>query len=251
VDTDISAVKKTGTSGGCHYPPEMVFAVSRIHDGNMSLRYGQTDGALSNRSIFLKRFSMDSSRLVCAGQVHGSSVVVVTDKDAGRGAESETTVFPSTDGIITESRKLPLTVFTADCLSVALFDPVKPAVAVIHAGWRGTKEHIVVKALELMSRCFCTNPAEVRAFLGPCIRQCCYEIGKECADFFPEQVFARGGRYYLDLAGENREQLIGMGVDIKSIDDCRVCTRCSGGEFFSYRNDGPETGRMMSVVMLK
>ena len=219
--------------------------------GNMSLSYGQTSRALENRKSFLSSLNIDYQDLICAKQVHGSKVKYVNEADQGSGAFAYDTAIPDTDGFITDIRNLPLGILTADCLSIFLYDSQRPAVGLIHAGWRSSKENIVSRAIELMHNKFETNPAELFAGFGPTIKNCCYEVSGEFKHNFATGLTRRQGRVYLDLAAVNKKQLNGLGVKEKNIFDSEFCTHCEAQDFFSFRREGKISGRVLSVIMLK
>jgi hypothetical protein len=187
------------------------------------------------------------------------------------------------DGLITNIDSLLLGVLTADCLPIIIADPKRRAVGVFHAGWRGTAKRIVEKGVGEMRKYFGSDPAQLRAAIGPGIRKCCYRVGPEVRDTFEAQ-FAYGSelfretkerdeiheRYpllfltsrapghselpkqiFLDLAEANRRQLLDAGVPARNIFDTGKCTACTPELFFSHRADKGKTGRMMSVVGIK
>lgn len=218
--------------------------------GNMSLCYGSTAGALDNRKGFLGGLGLDYRQLVCGQQVHASAVRYATEPDRGRGSLGYDSAFPGTDGFVTDKKDVPLAIFTADCLSVFLYDPNTPAVGLLHAGWRSTRDNICGEGIKKMQDLFGTDPKAVYAAFGPAIRDCCYEVSQEFGDYFPHAVFPRGRSLYLNLAFVNRSQLIASGVKDANIFDSGGCTYCGGDNFFSYRKEGASCGRMMSVIML-
>lgn len=218
---------------------------------NMSLVYGDTADSLKNRQKFLRELGIDCRDLVCAQQVHKSRVRHVEETDRGKGALFYETALPETDALITDKPNLPLAVFTADCLSVFLYDPKTPAVGLVHAGWRSARGSIVSKALKVMKERFETSPQDLMAGFGPAIGSCCYEVKKEFKEFFPEDIIEKNKRYYLDLAAVNKKQLLRAGVKKANIFDSDICTSCRKEEFFSYRREGSSCGRMMSVIVLK
>ncbi|MGE5197156.1 MAG: peptidoglycan editing factor PgeF [Deltaproteobacteria bacterium] len=217
----------------------------------MSLSYGDTRDALDNRKDFLGGLGIDYRRLVCCQQVHGSVVRYVREADAGKGALVYSESLPATDGLITDKKNLPLAVFTADCLSVFFYDSRIPAIGLIHAGWRSSRENICMKTVRLMRETFKSEPRDLTAAFSPAIRDCCYEVGEEFNDFFPYGVKSKNGRYYLDLIGINKRELLDSGVPEGNIRDSGDCTFCRSDEFFSFRKEGSSCGRMMSVAMLK
>ena len=229
----------------------LVNSFSLRASGNMSLSYGDTSKALENRKIFLSALNINYQDLVCAKQAHGSNVKYINEADKGKGALTYDTSIPDTDGLVTDIRNLPLAIFTADCLSIFLYDPQRPAVGLIHAGWRSSKENIVSRAIELMRRQFKTNPAELYAGFGPAIRDCCYAVSGELKDNFKTELTKRQGRFYLDLAQVNKPQLVDAGVQEDNIFDSGLCTSCASENFFSFRREGKDCGRMLSVIMLK
>jgi YfiH family protein len=229
----------------------MINGISNADFGNMSLVYGDTAGALSNRENFLRKLNVDHRNLVMAEQVHGSKVAQVTGRDRGKGTLSYDMVLAGVDALVTEERNLPLAVFTADCLPIFLYDRQIPAIGLVHAGWRGTKENIVARTISLMERGFKSRPQDLIAGFGPSIKKCCYEVGREFQKYFTNGLIERNGSYFLDLAGINTKQLLEAGVQRRNILDPGICTACRNNEFFSFRRQGISCGRMISVIMLK
>ena len=84
--------------------------------------------------------------------------------------------------MITHIRGVQLAVTIADCTPILILDPVKGAVAAIHAGWRGTVQQIVLKTIEAMQKEYATTPADCLAYIGTCIDQSSFEVGEEVAD---------------------------------------------------------------------
>jgi len=228
----------------------IVSSFSNRASGNMSLFYGDTSEALENRKKFLNSLNINYKDLVCAKQAHGSNVKYVNEVDQGKGAFTYDTSIPDTDGLVTDIRNLPLAIFTADCLAIFLYDPQRPAVGLLHAGWRSSKEKIVCRAIELMRSKFKTNPKDLFAGFGPCIRDCCYAVGEEFNNHFQYGLIKRNNGFYLDLMGINKKQLLELGVKEKNFFDTGICTSCQNNDFFSYRKEGDSCGRMMSVMML-
>lgn len=234
--------------------PEQTLLISAFSDrvsGNMSLFYADTGASLNNRRDFLGSLGINYQDLVCAKQIHGSLIRYVNEEDKGKGALSYETAFVDTDAFVTDKRNLPLAVFTADCLSVFLYDPATPAIGLLHAGWRSSKEEITTKAVRLMQKEFNTKASNLFVGFGPAIRSCCYEVNKDFGDSFPYGLIKRNNLYYLDLVGINKQQLLGAGVKADNIFDPEICTSCRHDEFFSYRKGGKTCGRIISVIMLK
>ena len=166
-------------------------------------------------------------------QIHSNLVLVVDRKGmCGQG-----------DALVTNVSGLTIAVRTADCYPILLADTRHRAAAAVHAGWRGTITHIVEQAIEKMRTEFGTLPADVHAAIGPGIGACCYEVGEEVAS-----QFGYCGRAHLDLARENRRQLVSAGVEPQNIEALGVCTFCDAERFFSYRREKEKAGRMTSYI---
>lgn len=217
----------------------------------MSLFYGDSAGVLDNRKNFLGELGINYRDLVCARQVHSAKISRVSRNQAGCGALAYDNAIADSDALITDEKGLPLAVFTADCLSLFIYDPRTPAIAIVHAGWRSSSANIAAQSVARMQEAFGSPAKDLCVGLGPAIRECCYSVGEEFKDLFPQEVRKKDGRYYLDLAGVNTRQLLEAGVNRENIFDSRICTCCRIRDFFSFRRNKDECGRMISVIMLK
>jgi len=183
--------------------------------------------------------------IVRATQVHGTAARRVREAPA-----AETVLDAgSCDILVTTLPGVALVAQTADCVPVVLAGPGRIGIA--HAGWRGSAANAAGAAVEGMSR-LGMPPSDLRAWLGPSIGPCCYEIGGEVAAQFAGEFARRscGGRFTLDLRAVNRSQLEAAGVPAASISTHPACTRCGGEAFASYRRDGAAAGRMITLVAL-
>ncbi len=155
------------------------------------------------------------------------------------------------DALVTDDLNRRIGVRTADCVPILLLDAGKRAVGAVHAGWRGTVAGIAARAIEKMHLYFGTHPDDIRAALGPCIRECCYEVGPEVASqfstLFPEWPPVTG-KQNLDLVEANRRHLSAAGVPADQIFDSGLCTVCLAEHFFSYRREPHNPGRMISAI---
>lgn len=217
----------------------------------MSLVYGPLENSIRNRKHFLEQFGIDYRDLVSCHQAHGANVKAAEESDRGRGSIITDNLIANTDALITNKRQLPLAMFTADCLSVFLFDAKNEAIGIAHAGWKGTREQITAKAVLAMVEKFKTDTMLLEVGFGPCLRECCYEVGKEFNDYFDSGLIKKKEKLYLDLIAINKKQLLSLGVKEKNISDSKICTSCDNDEYFSYRKEGIACGRMISVIMLK
>jgi hypothetical protein len=209
---------------------------------------------MENRRLFLQGLGMPAGLVVTAGQVHGTTIQLVT---AANLPEDGHCVFPDTDALITRAVGVPLMLFFADCVPVLIFDPIRRAVAVSHAGWKGTVGAIAAKTVITMQQHFGTNPQDCLVAIGPAIGPCCYEVDEvvicQLQQAFPwwdKVVIPQGRRWLLDLWQANVGQLRDVGVDKANIQVSGICTNCNRDLFYSYRGEQGRTGRMGAAIML-
>jgi len=156
------------------------------------------------------------------------------------------------DALVTDRIRESIGVRTADCVPILLLDVKTRAVGAIHAGWRGTAAEISANALRKMAEDFDSEAGNIYAVLGPCIRVCCYEVDAEVAmqlaRFGAADAESARGKQKVDLAAANRFQLQAAGVSPERIFDCELCTRCLSEQFYSYRRQPGDPGRMISSI---
>lgn len=191
-----------------------------------------------------------ASQVICPSQVHEDSVFLADEEHGGRGAYERATAIKDTDALMTGVRVLPLAILTADCLPVFILDPEKRAIAMVHAGWKGVHQKIIAKTVRKMSENFLSEPSNLVVALGPAIRSCCYEVGKEFCSYFQGYTSFRNSKYFFDLAGAAIAQLKEAGLQEGHIYDSRICTACRNDEFFSFRKEAQRAGRSMSLMEL-
>jgi YfiH family protein len=181
-----------------------------------------------NRRLACEAIGADLARLALNYQVH--SARVRRAEPATRGEHA--------DGLWTDEPALPILAMSADCLPIALgrTDGNRPAVAVLHAGWKGLLEGILASGVEAL------GGGSLAAAIGPGIGPCCYEVGEEVAAPFSERFgddVVREGR--LDLWTSAERALRAAGVE--RVDRFDRCTACEPETFFSHRRDRGNTGR--------
>ena len=229
----------------------LVSAFSSRLDGNMSLCFGDTQGSLESRKKFLSAIGIDYRDLICAKQVHGKNVTYVTQINKGCGALDYDSSVSDTDGFLTDQKNVPITILTADCLSVFIYDPKKLAIGILHAGWRSTEKNICGQGVKSMQERFGCKPEDLLVGFGPSIRSCCCQMENDFKTNFPFGLIKRDGRLYMDIALINEQQLISCGVKKENIFDPKLCTFSENEDFFSFRKEAQDAGRIISVIMLK
>jgi len=169
-----------------------------------------------------------------AWQRHGANV---TRADA-RGIVMPGTVYDHCDGLWSDEPGRAMLLLTADCMPIAIAreDTERPALAILHAGWRGLLAGIVGAGVRAVAS------RRLAAAIGPSIGPCCYEVGEEVAAPFREAFgddVVRDGRLDLWTAAERALRAAG----VERVDRSDLCTSCQGERFFSHRRDHGRTGR--------
>jgi len=211
------------------------------------------ENVAENRERFCHELGIGTSSLVLANQVHGNRVELIEDKHAGRGAYGTDDAIPDTDAMITQSHLVSIGIMTADCVPVMIYDPIRSAIGVAHAGWKGAILMIAGKTVNRMREEFGTNPSDCVVAFGASIKACCYEVSEELISRFDDAFGAgkctKGNK--LDLPKAIELQLIDVGVKKENILSDNACTACNLDLYYSYRAENGVTGRMMSVMILR
>lgn len=208
----------------------------------------EPDRVDENLKRLARAIGTERQKLVWAHQVHGNAATVVDRDTAPR---------PRCDVLLTGSRDRALLLRYADCTPILLADTARPAVAVAHAGWRGTALRAAKAAVQALQDAFGSDPRDLVAAIGPAIGPCCYEVGEEVAAEFADRPWAltrpngERGRAHLDLWTANQHGLEEAGVSSSRIEVASICTRCQAHTYFSHRaNGGQPAGRFAAVIRL-
>jgi YfiH family protein len=229
--------------------------VSDFPENSLNLAGFNEDDAKNiyeNRRRFLKVFD-DNFRLAMVWQVHGDNIKVVNSLDQIGDSEEKA------DAVISNLPSLLAGAKTADCVPVLIGDPVSGSYAAVHAGWRGTVQSIVAKAVKKLGENYQADPANMVAAIGPAAGCTNYEIGSDVIEAFKEN-FAGSEKYFtatreghalVDLHQANRDQLLAAGLSDDKIFTTPFCTMERPDLFFSYRLEKQKygkTGRLLSVI---
>ncbi len=248
--------------------------------GELNLGFTPSDtqeNVLENRRRFLQAVTGNpDAPLVTLRQIHSNLTrKITTPADAG--------VLHSGDGLMTGRPGILLGILTADCIPVMVADTRRKAVAIFHAGWRGTLKRIVEGGIGRMRLEFGSRPEDLVAAVGPGIAQCCYSVGEEVrAEFTSQFAYANdlfcevydsdpvrekypllfltarapghspiGPSLHLDLFEANRRQLLDAGLCPEAIHVLGHCTSCQTNRYFSHRAEHGFAGRMLSVIGIR
>jgi hypothetical protein len=220
--------------------------VSRAPFTGLNLGLSTTDdlnAVQENRQQFFKTLGIAPDRMVFPQQVHSDHVEVVMQPGS----------ISRTDALITNQKSLFLTVQTADCFPVFLYDPRFMVTGIVHSGWRGTAGNIVGKTIRKMQNIFGCSPGILYAAVGAGIQGTCYPVDDKTASYFDTRYCVPDGPGHcrLDIQRVILDQLCETGVQLDHIESDETCTHCAADMYYSYRRDGRKSGRMMAVIGMR
>jgi YfiH family protein len=213
---------------------------------NLGLSVGDAPEAVDeNKARLARSLGFEPERMVTTPQVHGTGVLVVDEHSAPGALQVRA------DILVTRERGFLLMQRFADCVPLLLWDEAAGVVGVAHAGWRGTVLDVAARFVEAATE-LGGSPSTTRAAIGPSIGPCCFEVGQEVADQFPDVdgacTIGSRGRPHLDLWEINRRQFVAAGVPAEQIEVSGACTRCQPETFFSHRAMGYPAGRFGAAI---
>lgn len=212
---------------------------------NLSLHTADDEQSVrENRRRFFAACGFLPEQIAGSYQVHGAEVLQI----------DEPGYFSGYDALITDVPNILLTVSIADCTPLLLFDPIRRAVAAIHAGWKGTAAGITAKTLDRMRECYGTSPQDCLAYIGTCIDFCDFEVDADVADHFapahktwnPELC-----KFFVDLKAANQAQLLASGLRPENVSLSTYSTVTHNKDYFSHRYEKGTTGRMLVAIGLR
>jgi len=239
---------------GCDFVHGCITRLGGVSEGEWSaLNLGSTVGddplaVEENHHRIFDAFGITRAQVVSPHQVHGRNVVRVGAEDGG-------TVILETDALITDAPGVALLLRFADCAPVLFYDPVRRAVGLAHAGWRGVAAGVAPETVQAMASAFGSRPGDVWAGIGPAIGPRHYNVGVEVVEAIqatlPAGVQAatrHDGRWVMDLPAALEAQLRAVGVT--QVAQSGLCTASRVDEWFSHRAEAGHTGRFGVLVML-
>ena len=204
---------------------------------------------LKNHALLAHHLAYDPHTLIHMRQIHSDRIVIV----------DQTLTFdtpPECDALITNALNTPLMVMSADCTGILIYDSQQKSIAAIHAGRAGALNAILPKTVEAMEKEFGSQKNHLHFILGPSIGGCCYEINEtiaaECeTKGYADALSRREKKVFLDVNSILMEQLRNIGIQRDKIELTDHCTSCQNDEYFSYRADAQQTGRIAGVILLR
>jgi polyphenol oxidase len=219
---------------------------------NLSVSTGDTrENVRANRTRAFAALDRDPASVADLWQIHSADVIVADTPNTPADYKGKA------DALITDRSEVTLFLRFADCVPILLYDPRRPAVGVVHAGWRGTLAGAASAAVQAMQARYGSRPRDLVAGIGPSIGPCHYAVGPEVVAQTKETFSgaAKGmlsrvnGGHHLDLWAANAHALREAGVE--QIEQSALCTVCHREDFFSHRGHGAQTGRFGALIGLR
>ena len=207
-----------------------------------------TEEGINNLQALKQEFHV--SRVIYLKQVHSDIIVSYT------GEKEEEVISYEGDAIITNVKDTIVGVFTADCTPVIIVDDKRKVLAAVHSGWKGTFKSITKKTIEKLVSNYNVKAEELKVYIGPHIRQCCYEISNELKEKF---ILEKGLEEDKLFKGRNLsmeecilKDLRECGIRDENINSINLCTHCEKDiKLFSYRGSNGDYGRLFAFTLIK
>lgn len=202
-----------------------------------------------NRLRVTEALGAAQAPFVVPNQVHGDELIVVKSSETDALTTVQAAADQGADGLVIETSGVGALLNFADCLPLVLVAP-NGNFAVVHCGWRGTVASIAAKAVDALAQGSQINPNQFNGYIGPHIRQECFQVGEDVAAIFEDKFgpSVLDGRQ-VSLAAAVIKDLQSAGMDSNRIVDAGICTQCHCDEFFSYRASGGNCGRHCAAAI--
>lgn len=225
----------------------------------------------ANRQLLAAELKVDTNRIIIPHQTHGVETRIIGSEFLALPENVKRMLLEGVDAVMTNVKGVCIGVSTADCIPVLLYDEEHHAAAAIHAGWRGTQARIVHKAVLEMRMAYNTDPAKLKAVVGPGISIDNFEVGDEVYEAFEQAAFDMDAiaeerikrnpdaddpakrfekKWHINLPLANKMMLMHTGVKEENIQMSDICTYDNASDYFSARRLGVESGRIYTGIIL-
>lgn len=220
--------------------------------GSFTFARAKREDVLENYRLLEKTAGIAPGDIVRAHLANGTKIARVYEEDRGRGVTRDPGHLKGVDALYTNVPDLYISLTTADCFPLILYDLRNRAVGIAHCGWRGIVGRLDEIILSAMAKDFGTDADSTLAVIGPGIRSCCYlqhDDGLRNAfreyQELPLIEEHADGTYSIDIALALKANIASLGIS--QVVDAKLCTGCSS-EFYSARKEGFATGRMLNLA---
>lgn len=192
-------------------------------------------------------------------QTHDNRVLCIDPSFLNLTAKEQENQLNGVDALVTSLPEMLITVSTADCVPITIYDPIQKVGAVVHAGWRGTVKRILAKTTQVMIMDYQSKIEDILFCIGPSISLDSFEVGGEVVEEFRRASFniedivwmnPKTQKPHIDLWQANKQQILEIGALDMNISMSEICTYIRHEEFFSARRLGINSGRVITGFML-
>lgn len=227
---------------------------------NLDHKMDSNENVRQNHLLLAAAMGYDSHRMVSTHQIHSDIIRVAATEDEGKHLDGATPW--ECDAVITDTPNRPLICYAADCIPILLCCDNIPAIAAIHAGWRGTAADIAAKTVRALVENFAADPAHIRAAIGPGIGACCFSTHSDVPDTlhnaFGNSIdhciapdLSEDGKFLVDIKKVNATRLLSVGLHAENIAVSPECTCCNHDKYWSHRYTKGERGGQAGIIMLR
>ena len=216
------------------------------------------DHVRENYRRFFAAAGVKAGQVAMTNQIHGGVVRTVTTADLH--ADPCDKVGYEADGLMTDLPGVALVVYSADCIPILFYDPVRRVIAAVHAGWRGTAAGIATAAVQRMESVYGSERGDILAAIGPGIGPDCFETHEDVPNAMTAALstavlqhirIKENGKFAVDLKAINAMRLEQAGLEPAHIAVSDLCTACHPDRFWSHRIQGTSRGSMAAVIQLQ
>ena len=212
---------------------------------------------LNARLELCAKLSIEMDQLIMPRQTHSNHVVIIDDAYLQADIDAQESMLEGVDALVTALPDICIGVNTADCVNIALTDPLAGIIGIAHAGWRGTVARIPCEVINTMKK-LGAQPHNIIVTMGASICGECYEVGDEVVDAFAKEKHdvnrimhrnADTGKAHIDLRLACSLIMQDEGIPAENITISDECSRCQSNKYFSARRLGINSGRTFTGII--
>ena len=236
---------------------ELVFAISKVSEGNMSYRWGDKAEVRQSRERFCNKMGITIDDVSSVSLEHGSKIVRIDEGNAGLGMDQENASHFEADGLITLSSGIGLMLVVADCIPAVFYEPKNHLLVLVHAGRMGVELNIAKQAIIEMKKLGNIDIEDIMVLAGPAISAKSYVFDSPQGvdmDFWADDfVIGDDGKYHMDIKSKFESQLLAAGVATQNIDISPIDTY-TDTNYYSHRRStaiNEKEGRFAALAYIK
>jgi YfiH family protein len=153
------------------------------------------------------------------------------------------------DGAFSDAENLICSIQVADCMPIFFANKFNNVFGLIHAGWRGLVNNIILESKKLIiNNNYC--PSDFEILIGPSIQKCCFEVQSDVVKKFGKKFVSKknNGGFLVDLQSNAQSELQNCGFKKNNIHIIPECTFCNPDKYLSYRKNKVYKGRMYGLI---